>query len=66
MGRAQHGASASQRRNEQLTSRLPTPTYVSIATVEHPTNDYKQKQTPWPLVRERTIPTDRPPLVGEI
>jgi hypothetical protein len=24
------------------------------------------KQTPWPLVRERTIPTDRPPLVGEI
>jgi hypothetical protein len=26
----------------------------------------KQKQTPWPLVRERTIPTDRPPLVDEI
>jgi hypothetical protein len=24
------------------------------------------KQTPWPLVRERTIPTDRPPLVDEI
>jgi hypothetical protein len=24
------------------------------------------KQTPWPLVRERTIPTDRPPLVSEI
>jgi hypothetical protein len=24
------------------------------------------KQTPWPLVRERTIPTDRSPLVGEI
>jgi hypothetical protein len=23
------------------------------------------KQTPWPLVRERTIPTDRPPLVDE-
>jgi hypothetical protein len=23
----------------------------------------KQKQTPWPLVRERTIPTERPPLV---
>jgi hypothetical protein len=23
-------------------------------------------QTPWPLVRERTIPTDRPPLVDEI
>jgi hypothetical protein len=24
------------------------------------------KQTPWSLVRELTIPTDRPPLVGEI
>jgi hypothetical protein len=22
--------------------------------------------TPWPLVRERTIPTERPPLVYEI
>jgi hypothetical protein len=25
-----------------------------------------QKQTPWPLVRERTIPIERPPLAGEI
>jgi hypothetical protein len=24
------------------------------------------KQTPWPLVRERTIPTEQPPLVDEI
>jgi hypothetical protein len=24
------------------------------------------KQTPWPLVRKRNIPTDRLPLVGEI
>jgi hypothetical protein len=24
------------------------------------------KQTRWPLVRRRTIPTDRPPLVDEI
>jgi hypothetical protein len=24
------------------------------------------KQTPWPLVRKRTIPTERPPLVGEV
>jgi hypothetical protein len=23
---------------------------------------YKTKQTPWPLVRERTIPTEGPPL----
>jgi hypothetical protein len=27
---------------------------------------FKTKQTPWPLVRERTIPTDRPPLVDEM
>jgi hypothetical protein len=27
---------------------------------------YVYKQTPWPLVRERTIPTERPPLVDEI
>jgi hypothetical protein len=27
---------------------------------------YKRKQTPWPLVRERTIPTEQPPLVDEI
>jgi hypothetical protein len=26
----------------------------------------KTKQTPWSLVRERTIPTERPPLVDEI
>jgi hypothetical protein len=25
-----------------------------------------QHLTPWPLVRERTIPTERPPLVDEI
>jgi hypothetical protein len=27
---------------------------------------YLTKQTPWLLVRERTIPTDRPPLVDKI
>jgi hypothetical protein len=26
----------------------------------------KKKQTPWPLVRKRTMPTERPPLVDEI
>jgi hypothetical protein len=26
----------------------------------------KEKQTPWPLVREGTIPTERPPVVDEI
>jgi hypothetical protein len=28
--------------------------------------NYAQKQTPWPLVRKQTIPTERSPLVGEI
>jgi hypothetical protein len=30
------------------------------------TNKQTNKQTLWPLVRERTIPTERPPLVDEI
>jgi hypothetical protein len=29
-------------------------------------NNVPKKQTPWPLVRERTILTERPPLVDEI
>jgi hypothetical protein len=31
-----------------------------------PSSCPQQKQTPWPLVRKRTIPTERPPLVDEI
>jgi hypothetical protein len=26
----------------------------------------RKQKTPWPLVRKRAIPTDRPPLVDEI
>jgi hypothetical protein len=33
--------------------------YVEVAK-------YHTKQTPWPLARKRTIPTELPPLVGEI
>jgi hypothetical protein len=36
----------------------------NVDTISKNTN--KNKQTPWPLVRERTIPTERPPLVDEI
>jgi hypothetical protein len=32
---------------------------------QFPLIDYK-KQTLWPLVRKRTIPSERPPLVDEI
>jgi hypothetical protein len=27
---------------------------------------YYKKDPPWPLVRKRNVPTERPPLVGEI
>jgi hypothetical protein len=30
------------------------------------TKTNKKNKTPWPLVHERTIPTDRPPHVDEI
>jgi hypothetical protein len=30
------------------------------------TSYFSKKQTPWPLVRNRTIPTEGPPLVDEI
>jgi hypothetical protein len=30
------------------------------------THQHIKKQTPWPLVRKRTLPTERPPLVDEI
>jgi hypothetical protein len=33
---------------------------------EEPHNLYPSKKNPWLLVRKRTIPTERPPLVGEV
>jgi hypothetical protein len=39
---------------------------MNYATSELESKQTKNKQTPWPLVRERTIPTERPPLVDEI
>jgi hypothetical protein len=32
----------------------------------HPSSGMKTTTTPWLLVRTRTIPTERPPLVGEV
>jgi hypothetical protein len=40
--------------------------YINSAINNSPIITQKTKQTPWPLVRERTIPTERPPLVDEI
>jgi hypothetical protein len=60
------------------TADLPTSTESTPATFTDDTavlategdpgiaSQNKQKQTPWPLVRERTIPIERPPLVDEI
>jgi hypothetical protein len=39
--------------------------FNSLVLIKH-NNANTNKPTPWPLVRERTIPTDRPPLVDEI
>jgi hypothetical protein len=38
--------------------------YCNACLIKH--KNKTNKQTPWPLVRKRTIPTERPPLVGEI
>jgi hypothetical protein len=42
------------------------PQLSSRGLVDPVTDPLQNKQTPWPLVRTRTIPTDRPPLVDEI
>jgi hypothetical protein len=34
--------------------------------ISQQTNKQTNKQTPWPLIRKRTIPTEQPPLVHEI
>jgi hypothetical protein len=39
-----------------------TPTPLCILSSEF----HKNKQTPWPLIRKRTIPTDQLPLADEI
>jgi hypothetical protein len=42
---------------------------IAVETMKGEIDNLKftiKKQIPWPLVRERTIPTDRPPLVDEI
>jgi hypothetical protein len=49
--------------SSNLQPLIDNPIHHQVTT----TNKQKKKnQTPWPLVRERTIPTDRPPLVDEI
>jgi hypothetical protein len=45
---------------------LPVPIGKEARRAQGPPWNLQTKQTPWPLFRERTIPTDRPPLVDEI
>jgi hypothetical protein len=40
-------------------------TNYNIPTKWCPRHRQTTKQTQWPLVRKRTIPTELPPLVGE-
>jgi hypothetical protein len=58
------------RRFDKGKSMSPNPyTQLNIASVLPNLNisyKTKRKQTPWLLVRKRTIPTERPPLVGEV
>jgi hypothetical protein len=42
---------------------LPGDIYVEETYSNYQT---QQKRSPWPLVRERTIPAERPPLVDKI
>jgi hypothetical protein len=51
-----------------ISGRLLEPCYLNRIDHDRKIRSRKQrtKQTPWPLVRERTIPTERPPLVDEI
>jgi hypothetical protein len=49
--------------NKVITQRI---NYGSLTIQQNIRFNKTNKQTPWPLVRERTIPTERPPLVDEI
>jgi hypothetical protein len=51
--------------NVEMLLIFNTKLYV-LFFIEILNNKQTNKQTPWPLVRERTIPTDQPPLVDEI
>jgi hypothetical protein len=44
----------------------PARSFPELSSPMHFPDTFKNKQTPWPLVRKRTIPTERRPLVDEI
>jgi hypothetical protein len=46
-------------------SSLQLRDHIAGSTVRAKKHRVSNKQSPWPLVRKRTIPTERPPLVGE-
>jgi hypothetical protein len=47
----------------EITNNTPEDT-KDVTTYHHTTTT--TTKTPWPLVRKRTRPTERPPLVNEI
>jgi hypothetical protein len=52
------------RMHSNMCSITQTTRHVDMASLNEPKQT--NKQTPWPLVRERTIPTERQPLVVEV
>jgi hypothetical protein len=49
-----------RRPNRSKLTMVSGVTFVSLRSAE------KYTHTPWPLVRKRNIPTERPPLVDEV
>jgi hypothetical protein len=45
---------------------FPSVTYTLNGVINMCKDSRANKKTPWPLVRKRTIPTERRPLIGEI
>jgi hypothetical protein len=50
----------------KLQAELGPRSRLRVSEGLRPDNKKNKQQTPWPLVRERNIPTERPPLVDEI
>jgi hypothetical protein len=50
----------------ELPDSVYSPDSNSACTSEHQYQAVNNEQTPWPLVRKRIVPTERPSIVDEI
>jgi hypothetical protein len=55
-----------ERLKERIRLQLQTNSLRLNNRQELSMDQFQIKQTPWPLARKQTIPTELPPLVGEI